>query len=941
MPFHMFALPCFLFQFFVFLFFFSDRISQKSDTQSVPLRVSLKELRVAGEGEDEGVMAALQAQDFVVYRKQGPGERHLDDDKPRKKAEMVLKDLVEFQPLSTAHLMKWTPWPNDAGVFEPRFAHSAVAVGVQRQMLLTFGGVTKGNRLAPQTMQLFDSVSGKWHFCTATGTAPVRRSGHTMCLDSSGNRVIIIGGSANGERLGTVDVLHGVRFDDGPNTQLRWNDRHPGQWRVANGSPRLPSPAMHMNAEIDVQEWCGCDPKKFPEDPNYEHPHHTKAASFFSPHTSRYAFTKYSMDFKGRSHHSCVLYCQVFLVFGGLLANGKPTNDLWCLDLNNFGSEKKTGHDFQLFQPKGNVNPRFGQKVSVHLTGEAISFTWSLVSVVGDVPLPRAGHAAAMADDFMVVCGGFDSAPEEMFLYNPLRRNWSRREVANLPSLSGHTMIVLGRRLMIIGGRNEFDVLLNNVYLVDMETWQCTEVNAMGIPPAPRCFHTATLVNQEVFVSSGLGVSALQGDMFVLQHPFDTSGAVSLFGVDLLNAFDQEEFADVMFVFPEEGKQLHAHRIILSCRSQRMRQLFEELDARKRKDDDGMQVIEIKRSYNVFRALVKYLYCDRISLPLESAREMIDISMEYGLDQLTAIATSCTTNDVIIPPSRLNSDMEFALFNSLLSDVTITVEGFEIPCHKVVLMNRSVYFRAMLTAGLREQHQSRILLPENERVTLNAVLRFIYTDTLDLTDVQLAFDLFCQASLYRISNLQDRCEQVLLDVLDDDNVATLFEAADRYASPLLKERCESYIARHFHRLNEQHAFDNLPLDLLMSLKRTRSARGLYLGSLEQLTFAGGSAQDDFSYVDHEGVDCPHCKLPFVYRRADWANRQSPKEMLEALTKGQVSFKTKIVAALQLGHLSAAVVNGKEYFRTRPFGNKRDAEQHAALFALHTIQCNIH
>ncbi len=519
---------------------------------------------------------------------------------------------------------------------------------------------------------------------------------------------------------------------------------------------------------------------------------------------------------------------------------------------------------------------------------------------------------------------------------------WTRVAVPNLPRLAHHTATLLGNtgRILLAGGLDEYGVPLGNLHIVDLAARTCCEVNAQGTLPNPRAYHTANLVDKSLFVSSGMGISEVERDLNVLRHPYDNSGFISMLGLDLAQAFDQEEYADVTFVFAAEGKQLFGHKAILACRSERMRALFVREEERGSKQ---MQVIEVANGceFVVFRAMLKYLYCDRVLINFEMARGLIDLALEYGLDQLAAIATSCTADNVVIPPSRLNSDLLFALFNPLLSDVVVSVEGVDIPCHKVILLMRSVYFKAMLTSGLREQVQSRVVLPEVERPVFNAVLRFIYTDMLDASDAQMAFDLFCQASLFRISNLQDRCEQVLLDCVDSDNVTTLFEAADRYASPLLRDTCFSYICRNFNTLNEQGAFDSLAPDLLLELKRMRIARGLFLGTLERLTehADAADARDARRYVDEKRVDCPHCSLPFVYAREDWGHPQTPKELLQAHNKGQADFKVRLTG-LQLGHLATAVVAGKEYFRTRPYGSKRDAEQNAALYALHVLRCGI-
>lgn len=268
--------------------------------------------------------------------------------------------------------------------------------------------------------------------------------------------------------------------------------------------------------------------------------------------------------------------------------------------------------------------------------------------------------------------------------------------------------------------------MLKGLKLVDC-VCACNVVCVCRIPPTPRGFHTASLLGKSVYVSSGLGNGTLQKEMAVLAHPFDNSGFVSMLGVDLLQSFDQEELADVCFVFLEEGKQIFCHKIVLACRSERMRALFSKEE---KAEEKAVQTIEIpsRYSYTVFHCMLKYLYCDRVTIRLEFALDLIALATEYGLEQLAAIASSCSSDEVIIPPSRFGADMSWGLCNPLLSDAVISVEGIDVPVHKVVLMSRSVYFKAMFTAGLREQLQNRVILPESERVVFDAVLRFIYAD---------------------------------------------------------------------------------------------------------------------------------------------------------------------------------------------------------------------
>jgi len=536
--------------------------------------------------------------------------------------------------------------------------------------------------------------------------------------------------------------------------------------------------------------------------------------------------------------------------------------------------------------------------------------------------------------DEMLVVGGVRCEPGEVHVYQFKTQKWKQIFVRGLPSLYHHSMTRIGNtnRVMLFGGFSEDGSALNNMYVLDTAAWTCCEVNVQGDIPSPRGYHSALLLGKKVYLTSGTDYNSVQERMHALTHPFDSSGFESTLGMDLLKALDDEESADVCFVVEE--RQIFCHKIILSCRSDEMRALFSKDDP----FDDSKRVIEIAPgpSYAVFMAMIRYLYCDRVTVTLENAKEMIDLATEYGLDQLRAIALSCTGDDIVIPPSRLNSDLGWALANPLLSDMTVSCEGVEIPCHRFILCQRSDYFRAMLSAGFREQTEGRVVIPDDGAI-FSQVLKFIYTDTVN-ADPQTAFDLLCEAGLYRISNLLERCEQVLIDIIDLDSVIVLYEAADRYASPTLRDLCRFFINRHFWKLNEMDAFTELSPHLIQELLEFRRRHDQPLASLERL--ADLTEIDEDGYVDLEGVMCKHCGLPFVWMRSHWPkDMATPKDMLVAHTKGAVQFVDKILMTFQLGHLSAAIVDGKEFCqKKRHYGSKRDAQQNAALYTLHMINC---
>ena len=883
----------------------------------------------AVDNSNGGFAGLMQGDNFIVYEKDPSNlvsmaeitsniQLQADDQED----EFTLKAMVDFRPASLAHQMRFVQWNVKPKIFTPRYALSATPLAGGTSVLF-FGGATEDAYFVPQNVQVFDGDKKEWRNISVRGQAPPRRIGHTATLDSSMNRIIIIGGTtSNGESLNTVDILHGVRdLND-----CSWNSLHAGQWRLPDGE-------SDIQAQYNRQDWCGCDPSQYPRE-NWTNTDKRKISGFHNSHWKRYRFTDNSESFPCLSHHSCVLSGQCLYVFGGIRSRSGFSSDIWRLNMNGFGTMRDTTSETQYSKTQKDLWRHY----TVVYSGNLTAFTWSKVQTLGCDAPALAAHTACLINQNteMLVVGGMRSKPGIVHTFCFHSRKWRQIDCPGLPSLYHHSMTRIGNtnRILLFGGYETHGLPLNNIYVVNLDDWVCSEVNVQGQVPTPRGYHQAMLLGKQLYFTGGMGLSGdFQPDMAILQAPFDSSGFESILGADMLRALDDEDSSDVSFLI--EGRQLFCHKILLSCRSVEMRNLFAHDNPR----DETKRVIEIADgpSYAVFYAMIRYLYCDRITVTLENANALIDLATEYGLDQLRAIALSCTGDDNIIPPSRLNSDLGWALGNPLLSDVVVSCEGFDIPCHKIVLMQRSEYFEAMLSTGFREQVEGRVVIPE-EGALVDQVLKFIYTDMVD-ANPQTAFDLFCEAAIFRIANLVDRCEQVLIDAIDEDTVCVLYEAADRYSSPTLRDMCFSFIQRRFWKLNELGAFENLSLHLVQDLRNFRMELKLPLGTLEQLA-DHSNVENDGRYIDLEGVVCKSCDMPFVFKRADWKDTSStPKSKLETLCKGSESYSVKIIASIQLGHLSSVTVNGHEYFVKRNYATKRDAEQNAALYALHKLNCN--
>ena len=83
--------------------------------------------------------------------------------------------------------------------------------------------------------------------------------------------------------------------------------------------------------------------------------------------------------------------------------------------------------------------------------------------------------------------------------------------------------------------------------------------------------------------------------------------------------------------------------------------------------------------------------------------------------------------------------------DGILCDVTITVGGRKIHAHKNVLSATCPYFETMFTGGLYETHQSEVTIREMDEETMETLIDFCYTSSIEVEEnnVQDLLDAAC------------------------------------------------------------------------------------------------------------------------------------------------------------------------------------------------------
>ncbi|RYH28892.1 BTB/POZ domain-containing protein [archaeon] len=164
---------------------------------------------------------------------------------------------------------------------------------------------------------------------------------------------------------------------------------------------------------------------------------------------------------------------------------------------------------------------------------------------------------------------------------------------------------------------------------------------------------------------------------------------------------------------------------------------------------------------------------------------------------------SCSTHKLLRPsdyinPHSLQADLASLLFHKPTADLTITCgDGEHIPAHKFMLCLRSDVFRAMFEHNMLESATNTINITDFDSVVVTEMVRYIYTDTSRLEDMQGYCDqLLAIACKYGIKGLMNVLENHMITTLNIENIVATLRMADMCNAEHLKSKALLYVAHN-------------------------------------------------------------------------------------------------------------------------------------------------
>lgn len=180
----------------------------------------------------------------------------------------------------------------------------------------------------------------------------------------------------------------------------------------------------------------------------------------------------------------------------------------------------------------------------------------------------------------------------------------------------------------------------------------------------------------------------------------------------------------------------------------------------------------------------------KLSTVLNYQEISVNCKLEYWNSK--AACTSVFSDDDKSQNSSLKEDLVNLYGEKTSTDVCFIVGGREFKAHKTILAARSPVFAAMLNNGMLETSSDRIDVRDMAPDIFEALLRFVYTDKVDLTKID-AKNLLAASDQYLISLLKFECQVFLSSNITTENCIELLELADHQNAVYLKKSTVGFI----------------------------------------------------------------------------------------------------------------------------------------------------
>lgn len=330
------------------------------------------------------------------------------------------------------------------------------------QRILVYGGIAGGGKVVEQEVYEFSLLSCTWKRLEGRNFVPAGHFGHTLTATPLAfYRVVVVGGIGPGGLpvdFSTIsqDPLKVTRLD-----ALFYLAKLDDS-RVV----RAPSLTRSMGASSSsVASRIGFVPFVFDM-----HVQRLEWRAIQLAHPLAIAF------------HTTISYERELFIFGGVTREGEVSNQLLAMDVDTFGVRVIT-------TPMNIEEDETDAHRSSSSEHSSMNDTHSAASSSGSslAPAGRFLHTAVRYGHYFIIHGGFDEENKPLrdtWAFDMIRERWERLPIAEeqaSPARAGHSAVVVGHRMLLIGG---YHCPLGDCLAQGLEKGKRTRVMELNLIPS-------------------------------------------------------------------------------------------------------------------------------------------------------------------------------------------------------------------------------------------------------------------------------------------------------------------------------------------------------------------------------------------------------------------------------------------------------------------------
>ena len=207
---------------------------------------------------------------------------------------------------------------------------------------------------------------------------------------------------------------------------------------------------------------------------------------------------------------------------------------------------------------------------------------------------------------------------------------------------------------------------------------------------------------------------------------------------------------------------------------------------------------------------------------------LYDPTLSAADEDLSGLVRSPPAHNWQSNKHSIKSRLQYLLNTGALADVTFLVGGSSllmtasssvIPtaqrfvAHKFVLSMSSAVFDAMFNGHMAVQDEAAIEIPDVEPVAFEALLKFLYTDDINV-ESETVMSVLYTAKKYAVPRLEHECVEFLKDNIQSENVFMLLTQARLFDEPVLAKMCLEAIDKNTSEALSSDGFVDIDLDTL-------------------------------------------------------------------------------------------------------------------------------